>query len=140
MKDEQPATVGSLKLTNERPSASVELKQDTLDQVPAVLEVSVTKVANPEKTPVVVYVYLFVASKDSNKEDVKIPIGNFSLYPPDQPGKFLMRASGAIEKLKTAKKESSSTLLFFELKRLHEAKAWTPVELSITPGWRSDLP
>ncbi len=139
MKNEQPAAIGSLKLTNERPSASVELKQQTLDRAPAVLEASVTEVVNPEKTAVGVYVYLVVAGKESNKEDVRIPIGNFSLYPPDQPGKFLMRASGALEKLRSAEKKSGSTLLVFELKRLHEDKAWTRVELSITPAWCNDL-
>ena len=140
MKNEQPATVASFKLSNERPSASVELKQQTLDKAPAVLEVSATNVVNPEKTPVAIYVYLAVAGKESKKEDVRIPIGNFSLYPPDQPGKFLMRASGAFEKLKTAEKNAASTFLVFELKRLHEAQAWTRVELSITPAWRNDLP
>jgi len=55
------------------------------------LEVEVVNVINPDKLPVQFEVYYQVENQD------KILLGTFSLYPPDNPGKFIVATQGKIK-------------------------------------------
>jgi hypothetical protein len=55
------------------------------------LEIEVVNVINPNKIPVQFEVYYQVENRD------KILLGTFSLYPPDNPGKFIVATQGKIK-------------------------------------------
>jgi hypothetical protein len=136
--EESPAPVAVV-LTDKQPKSSVSVGADALTGNAEVLEVQITKVVNPGMTPVSIFVYLSNAEKGKT-EDEPILVGNFSLYPPDRPGKFLLSPAPALLKISAASKTSKpeTARLIFEIKRLDETRAWTPVELSIAaPKWRA---
>jgi hypothetical protein len=133
---ESPASP-NITLTDKHPSGSWPVAANLLASDSEVLEVTINKVVNPAMTPVAIYAYLSNTEKDKSETE-RHPVGNFSLYPPDQPGKFLLSgkalqriyASGATSKAHEAR-------LVFEMKRIDETKAWTPVEVTIAqPTWR----
>lgn len=124
-------------LTDRQPQASWGVALGKLASDTEVLEVAITRVANPELTPVEVYVYLANGEK-GKPEATRHLVGNFSLYPPDQPGNFLLDAAPSLRKVSAAVATSKidNVRLEFEMKRVNEAKAWTPVELIIgQPKW-----
>ena len=130
-----------LTLTNERPTGSFPVTPETLAGAPSVLEVSITKVVNPAATPIAMFVYLSRAGKKGKAEPEKVLVGNFSLYPPDQPGKFLLGLSSAFEKLeaKNSVSKSSELQVVVEMKRLNDSQPWTKVEVTIDPPkWLRD--
>lgn len=57
----------------------------------AFVEIAVTKVINPERIPISFVVYFHSA------EGKKSYLGNFSLFPPDNPGKFIVATHGKLE-------------------------------------------
>lgn len=122
----------SVTLTNERPNGSFLLQQDVLKRAPAVLEVTLTKVDNPAKKPVNIFVYL-AGSNAKGVVTEKLGIGNFSLYPVDRPGKFMLDPAPAFRKISETKNVKVWRLAF-ELGR--EAD---PVEVTIAPpNWKSN--
>jgi hypothetical protein len=134
--EELPASP-AVTLTHEHPSSSVPVEADVVASGAEVLEVQITKVVNPARTPVAIFVYLSRAEKGKSKAE-QVAIGNFSLYPPDQPGKFLLSAAPALRKVSASGKTAHDVRLVFEMKRIDETGAWTPVELTIAqPKWRA---
>lgn len=138
-KDES-SVVPAVVLTDKQPRSSWGVKADELASDAEVLEVSITKVVNPGMTPVSIFVYLANIEKAKTDEEATM-VGNFSLYPPDRPGKFLLSAASAVRKVSSAAAKSSQAdevRLVFEMKRVDETKAWTPIELTIAqPKWRA---
>ena len=137
-KDES-AVVPAVVLTDKQPNRSLGVKTDELASDAEILEVSITKVVNPGMTPVSIFVYL--ANTEKGKADGEpTVVGNFSLYPPDRPGKFLLSVAPALRKVSSAAKSSqdAEVQLVFEMKRVDETKAWTTMELTIAqPKWRA---
>jgi hypothetical protein len=132
----------TLTLTNDRPTGSFPVAPETLGAAPGVVSVSISEVSNPEKTPFEVLVY-FSTQTSAHAEPRKILIGNFSLYPPDQPAGFLLSTSQAFRELQAEGPltKSASTRLLVEIKRIHENKPWTPLAITIPlPKWRDDNP
>ena len=132
-----PATVAAATLTAEHPVASLPIAAAVLKSGAEVLEVAITKVVNPSQTSVSVFVSFSVGEKTEAKQS---SVGSFSLYPPDQPGKFLLNAKTALREgaVADAIAKGQAVRLVFEMKRINESKAWTPVELTIAePTWRS---
>lgn len=128
----------SVTLTPEHASDSLPVAASVLLSDSEVLEVPVTKVVNPSRTPVAFFVYL-AQSSDGKVEPEKILIGNFSLYPADRAGVFLLDPRPAVRKF-SEKKQSGITdaKLVFEMKRVDETRVWTPVEVTIEePKWRA---
>ena len=123
-------------LTDKQPRSSWEVNVDKLPRDAEVLEVAITKVANQGMTPVEIYVYLSIAEKGKPEASTNL-IGSFSLYPPDQPGNFLLNAAPALRQVSAASKTSKpSVRLIFEMKRVNETKDWTPIELQVAqPKW-----
>jgi hypothetical protein len=133
----EPA-VPTVTLTPEHPSNSFPVDANVLASEPDVLEVAVTKVVNASRTAVTVFVYLANITKGGSEPE-KTMIGNFSLYPADQPGTFLLNPAPAVRRLAAEKRAGETDVrLVFELKRVDETAAWTPVEVTIAqPKWRS---
>jgi len=124
-----------LKLTNDKPKNSLPIKANELASDVEVLEVTITKVTNPSMTPLSIFVYLSDSEKGKSESKEHL-VGNFSLYPPDQPGKFLLSAAPTLRKVQLS--DGHDVRLVFELKRIHETSAWTPVEVTIAqPTWRA---
>lgn len=134
---EAPASP-ALTLTHEHPLSSLPVAANVLTSGSEVLEVAITKVVNPSRIPVVIFVYLSNTGKGKSEPE-KILIGNFSLYPADQPGTFLLNPAPAVRKLSAEKSFGDTDVrLVFEMNRLDETAAWTPVELTIAqPKWRA---
>jgi len=67
-------------------------------------------------------------------------IGTFSLYPPDKPAGFQLSTAAAFQKLPAGVSSQTEKGLraVFEMRRLHEGKPWSAVELTLPPPeWRS---
>lgn len=134
-------------LTNDHPSGSIPLDLETVAQAPRILALTVKKVVNPEKVSLGISVYLTYVppsppSGASDRPRKKSLIGNVSLYPPDHPAGFLLRASGAFRELRAAGaiSKSSDVRLLLEMKRIHEKEPWSQVQLVFaTPEWRQTL-
>lgn len=139
VKTEEPSASVAARLTAEQPRSSLPVATDVLTSGAEVLEVTITKVVNPALTPITIYVFLTDTEKGTT-EPRQIPVGNFSLYPPDQPGKFLLDAAAALGKvsLSGATAKGHDVRLVFEMKRIDETRPWTPVEVTIAePKWRA---
>lgn len=128
-----------LMLTQDRPSYSLPITAVAGNPRDAeVLEVAITKVINPSLIPIAFYVYL--SDTEAGKSDTNPHlIGNFSLYPPNEPGKFVLGVTPALRNLLLSDTTPKGHLrLIFEMKRIDEDKAWVPVEVSIAqPAWRA---
>ena len=127
----------AITLANDRTTASVPVAPEILNNPPAVLELSITRVVNPGKTPVAIVVYIAPDAEKGPEKPNRIQIGTVGLYPPDSTNKFLLRASTALRKLRPRGviKDSGHVHLIIELIRLNKAKPWTPVELTVEPKW-----
>jgi len=145
--DERSA-VAAVTLTNDRPSGSLPLDLETVAQAPPVLALTVKKVVNPGNVSLGISVYLTYllpapASGTSERPRKKSLIGNVSLYPPDHPAGFLLRATGAFREIREAGaiSKSSDVRLLLEMKRVHEKQPWSQVELVFAPPeWRQTEP
>jgi len=135
--DESPASP-AVTLTDKRPSSSSPVPANVPAEDSKILEVEVTKVVNPELTPVTIFVFLFDSKKDK-PEPEQNPIGTFSLFPADRPGKFLLNVAAANIGPTGLDDSQAEMRLLFKMKRVHENKAWTPVEVTIgQPKWRAE--
>jgi hypothetical protein len=127
--DTKPAPSNkTLTLTTEHPIASFPLSSDLQNHPPETLEISVTKVVNPAASAVNIFVYLSRAAEKTETDSVKIPVGNFSLYPADRPARFMLDSAPGFRKL--AETKSEEWRLVFELKP-DENRPSTPVEITI---------
>jgi hypothetical protein len=143
--DQQHLTPTPVVLTNDRPTGSFPIGQETLASAPPILALTITKVVDPGQEAMGFFVYLSFRSSASSSgannqpASQKILIGNFSLYPADRPGGFLLRASTAFNKLKAASSKPTDVRLVLEMKRLHETKPWPSVAVTVAPPeWRDE--
>jgi hypothetical protein len=135
---EKESPAPQLVLTAEKPVGAVPIAASVFDSKAQVLVVEVTKVNNPGGTPVTISVSLASNHKDKTAGKSQA-VGNFSLYPADQPGKFLLNAAPALRQLALVNKDAKTNgaRLVFEMKKIHEQQAATPIELTIAPPkWR----
>jgi hypothetical protein len=121
-------------LTSEHPTGSFPLPPDILQTSPSVLEVSVTKVVNPNAKSVSVFVYL--SPPDEKDESQRVEVGNFSLYPTDRPAKFLLAGGAALRKLPPPRTALQGWRVVFELDK--QTKQESSLELTIeSPKWKT---
>jgi hypothetical protein len=133
----EQAGSATVKLTAEHPSASLPVSGDVFASDPEVLEVSISKVENTAKTAVSIFVYLANATAGKS-DDEKILVGNFSLYPADSPGKFLLNPRPALRAMSAKTPNPKDPRLVFELRQIDPTKPWTPVEVTVEqPKWRA---
>ena len=135
-----PAKPTSVTLTNDHPTGFFILDPETIASAPPVVAVSLTRVVNPNKTPFQVFVYLsYLPEAGEKPRTQRILIGNFGLYPPDRPGGARLRASNAFRQLKAARPKPTEVRLVLELKRIHERRPWTPIEVTVAPpNWQAE--
>jgi hypothetical protein len=122
-----------LKLTGERPIGTFKVSPETVAAHGPILETTVSNVVNPAGTSLSVIVYLGRGETTSETQPRLIEVGRFSLYPPDRPGKFLLRSTSAFNQLITSGAKQDDVQLVFEMKRDSESAPWTGVELTIDP-------
>lgn len=130
------STPETITLTTENPSGSFGLKSELVNNPPEVLEVSVTKVVNPASSPVSIFVYLAPKSEKSKSE--RVEVGNFSLYPVDRGGKFMLSPRGALRKFEETKKTSGDqeVRLIYEMQLPDQNKSSVSVTIA-SPAWPS---
>lgn len=133
---EQGVLPQSIILNNEHSSGSFQVPPEVLKTPPAKLAIQVTKVVNPKQTPIAFFVYLRSSKQDQGKKLV----GNFALFPADQPGTFLLDPSKALRFYRTMP-GSAEVRLIIELKRVNESQPWTPIEVTVAPPiWSGRTP
>jgi len=138
---QRPREPTPVTLTQERPSGYFPLDRETLASAPPVLAVTIIRVVNPGQTALQIFIYLSYRQRVGEKgtELRKILIGNVGLYPPDRPAGFRLRASSAFRQLKAASPNPAEVRLRLEMKRIHETRPWTPVEVIVAPPeWQTD--
>jgi hypothetical protein len=128
----------SIELTNKQTTGSFAVSPDVLASAPPVLGLSFPRIVNPANTPFSIFVHFsYRTAKATGTSPEKMLVGNASLYPADRPGGFRLRASAAFAKLKAAK--ATDIRLVVEMKRIHPAQPWTPVEVTVAPPqWRGE--
>ncbi|HEY3580583.1 MAG TPA: hypothetical protein VGK82_08565 [Pyrinomonadaceae bacterium] len=127
-------------LTNDHPIASFVVKPDVLKNSPSILEVAVIKVVNPAAKAVTILVHLSPANDKGELSNARINVGNFSLYPVDRPGKFMLDAADALRTAAETRMppDAKGWRLVFELERQAEQTS-APLEVTIaSPNWKSD--
>jgi hypothetical protein len=124
-------------LTTEHPLGVIPIDAELLNNPPKVLEVSVTKVVNSGASPVNIFVYLSSGAETKDPDADKISVGNFSLYPVDRPGKFMLDPAPAFRKFSEAKKSAEKLRLVFEMQLDADKKPSQPVEVTVAaPNWK----
>lgn len=128
----------TITLSKEHPVGSFALQADVIEKAPPVLEVSLLKVSNPAAKPVNVFVYILPANEELDAATDRITVGNFSLYPADRPGKFMLDAASAFRKLSDKKTTAKEWRLLFVLqKEAQEGSAQIEVTIA-PPSWKSE--
>ncbi|MGP8252067.1 MAG: hypothetical protein ACLQHF_08540 [Terracidiphilus sp.] len=126
-------------LTSDHPAGSFKIPPETLRSAPPVVVIQVTKVANPSRTPLQIFVYLSYRSTPGQQQAEKIPVGNVGLFPADRPAAFLLRASKAFAQLKATASSATDACVLVELKPLHETDRLTSVEVTVAPPqWKAE--
>jgi hypothetical protein len=120
-------------LTNDRPAGYFPLDAETLASAPPFLVLRITRVVNPGRTPLQIFVYLSYPPPAGRTEPERTLIGNFGLFPADRPARFLLRASPAFHKLKTTCSKPTDVRLLLEMKRIHPKEPWTSIEVVVAP-------
>jgi hypothetical protein len=118
-------------LTARQTTASFAVLPDVLAHRPATLFISIPKVVNPDKSPFQIFVYLERNEKDTSK---RVLVGNFSPYPPDEPGGFRLSTTDSFRKLgDVAGSEGSNPKLVIDMRRMHQTDRWNSLQVTIAP-------
>lgn len=131
-------------LTQMEPVTRIQLPASIRAAPAPILEIPVVKIANPQKMSFSIFAFLeWSPPAQGPTGSDKILVGNFTVYPPDRTGSYMLRASTAFEKLKGmgADLARDQVLIVLEMKRTNPDKAWSSVQVEIAPlRWRSDNP
>lgn len=134
---ERPTGKGKgITLTNRRPTANLSISPGVLRHPLPILEVPVTSVHNESRTPFAISVYLeWKEGQHGSGKQARLLVGSFVLFPPDHPGRYVLRVSKAFgELVKQGKNlEQLQPGLQFELRRVREKEPWTPIKATIGP-------
>jgi hypothetical protein len=130
-------------LSDRSPEARIRIERSVLADAPAVLELTLTKVDNKQRTPFSIFVSIVWFQRGEPWADPrgKLRIGQFSVHPSDSPGTYLLRSSGAFAHLSelAVDPESVDFALLLEMERVSESQPWTHVTVSIAePRWRAE--
>lgn len=97
----------------------------------ALLEVTVTEVRNPDREPVTLALALIVDG------GAPAPLSNVSLFPADQPGRFLVRLPSAVASTLDASRERTVELTA-SLVRGPASGPSSPLSLVVTARWAAE--
>lgn len=124
-------------LTNQQPAGSFPVAREIIASKPPIVFVSITRVVNPGITPFEIWVHLSFENRKRSSGEKRVLVGNFSLYPPDKTGGFQLNAADAFRTLEEAGKEQGEVRLEVEMRRIHDWKRGTPIEVTVSPPvWR----
>ena len=128
-------TQEAMTLTDREPIASFPLTPDQVNNPPEILEIVVTKVANPGSSPV--SIFASVEPADGKRKAEGVELGNFSLYPVDRPGKFMLGPEAAFRQanktINLSKDEKWQLRLVMQLPEQNKSS----VEVTIaSPNWQ----
>ena len=128
-----------LVLTNMQPVGRILVPAEIRSAPLPYLEIPLSAISNSERMPFSIFASL---ERRHHGAVQRIVLGNFTPYPADQTGSFMLRAAKGFEKLKEMGPdlEGDQTFLLLEMKRVHADKPWASVRVTIAPvHWRSDL-
>jgi hypothetical protein len=136
-----PGASGHATLTPEHPAASFPVAESARPGANEILQVRVEDIRNPAEAPFAILVSVYLATKPDEAQDELVGVGNFSPYPPDRPGAYLLNASAALGKFSAVRSPFGRSMvrLLLELKPIGQA---LPPTLEVTvapPVWLSDL-
>ena len=123
-------------LTSEAPSLSLPLDVKTFANSGAILQISIADIENPSLTPFSIVAYFELKSAtESGQPNSRIAIGSISPYPANMPGKFVVSAGDAVEKLSAVVQEqdSSTVMLILELQPISETKPLPAITVNLAP-------
>ena len=131
-----PRASPPLTFTGESPSGSFRVARETVAAADVMLVIDLTRVLNPEQTPVSFFIYLSGWDRCNTQ---KYLVGNFALFPPDRGGKFLLNPSDAIRKFQTECPPGTDARLIVEMRRLNASQPWGHIEVVVAPpSWKLD--
>jgi hypothetical protein len=125
----------------EHPAASFPVAERARAGANQILEIRVEDIRNPAEAPFAILVSVYLKTQPDEAEAELVGVGNFSPYPPDRPGTYLLNASAALGKFAAARLPlgRATVRLLLELKPIGRA---LPPTLEVTvapPVWYSDL-
>lgn len=131
-------------LSEMQPLARIQLPASIRAAPLPILEVPVVKISNPQEMSFSIFASLeWRRYSRGSAGNEKIPLGNFTVYPPDRTGSYMLRASTAFEDLKAMGADLSRDQVFIllEMKRTNPNRPWSAVRVEIGPlRWRSSSP
>lgn len=138
----RPWSAQEATLTPSHPAVRVPITRAVLENPPPILEVPVTRVANPHLTPFALGVYFaWKAAPPGMETQQKLRIGSIGVFPANRPGRYTLRASRAFEELrrKGVNLAQSRLELLFLLEKVREKEAWTPLQITLgPPRWQRE--
>lgn len=131
-------------LTEAQPVARTQLSASAREAPPSILEVPVIKIWTPQKMSFSIFVYLErLPSVPASTAKQRVLLGNFTVFPPDQTGSYMLRSSSGFQKLKATSADlgQGQIVVVVEMKRTNPKQPWSPVRVTIGPlRWRSEKP
>lgn len=116
----------SMTLTDQQPSATMEIDPQQIAARPPILELDVLELENPNLVPIGIEVSI-------TDGDTKISVGNFAFYPPDHKGRFSLDCRAAMSRIS----HSGKAHLVLQLRKLRPSATWQPVRVTVAaPRWR----
>ncbi len=132
-----------LTLTETQPVGRIQLPGNVWAAAVPFLEIPIARISNSEEMGFSILVYLEWTRPTAGPDSAqKIRIGNFTVYPPDRPGSFLLRASECFDKLRQmgANVKTDHLVLLLEMKRVHPNRPWSPIRVTVASvRWRAAL-
>jgi hypothetical protein len=128
-------------LTHTHTKARVQLPAEFAANPTQFLQVPITHIANTAETAFSIFVYLEWPGAKDDSTPREVPLGNFTVYPADQPGTYVLRVSDGFRQLRAlgVNPGQDQVVVLLEMKRVSEKTPWTSIEVSIAPlRWLED--
>jgi hypothetical protein len=129
-------------LSDTKPTARAPIPAAFWNHPKPILEVPISRIENASQLSFSIFVYVEWASTNSGSPH-KTLLGNFSIYPPDRVGIYVLRASEGLRPLLSSgiPPEERHASVLLELKPTSPNSTWRPIQVSVAPvRWRDDSP
>lgn len=127
-------------LTDTKPTARVPIPAAFWNRPKPILEVPISRIENTSQISFSIFVYVEWASTNPGSPHKKL-LGNFSVYPPDGTGTYVLRASEGLRPLVSSgiPPEERHASVLLELKPTTPNSLWKSIQVSVAPvRWRDD--
>lgn len=129
-------------LSETQPVARIQLPANIRAAPAPIVEVPIVSISNAQGMSFSIFAYLeWARSASGSSTRERVLLGNFTVYPPDQAGSYMLRASTAFEKLKAMGADTGrdQVVVLVEMKRTNPKQPWSSVQVVIAPlRWRSE--